>query len=165
LDTLINRIWPQCTADNLAAINTYTRLADQRAKLMGLYPRDPVAQIGIVTGTGPKEPEGIEIRFVPGPGQRGKTNDPVPPPKPEPNPYAHAAPDYAKVAIEAPRPRQQTPFGAVHEAPREPQQPHDPFAHLPKMHPPTGRIDNTQGGGDAPSSMWNRSGDPKGWMR
>jgi hypothetical protein len=159
LDSLINRIWPQCTADNLAAINTYTRLADARAKLMGLYPRDPV-QIGINTGsTGPSEPDGIQINFV-SPSHKMKSVFDMAANLP-PNPYDGAAPNYATPAIEKPRARTETPFGSIVEEPRANP---DPHAHLPKWHSPDS-VDNTKpAGGAAPPSLWDR-GDPKGWMR
>ena len=77
LDTLINRIWPQCTADNLAAINTFTRLADLRAKLCGLYPRDPTQAVQVASVLLPTNETRLKVSTF-GWWCRGKTAKKIP---------------------------------------------------------------------------------------
>jgi hypothetical protein len=65
-----------------------------------------------------------------------------------PSPYQDAQPDYNKPAIEPPRPRQRTEFGAIQEAPR------------PRHHP-----DYTSQTGEQPPSAFGPRGGPTSWMK
>jgi hypothetical protein len=177
LDTLINRIWEQCTADNLAAINTYTRLADQRAKLMGLYPRE--GHTAQVVNAVKDDQINQLIRFVT-PGQNGGPDQIIDMTAQQPNPYPpDAKPDLELKSIEGPRARQEPPFGSILEEPRKPHpfDPQPPARPEPMVDPyghvvrgvPDGRffIDNRGpvGNPNPPSAFGPRGGGKNSWMK
>ena len=96
LDSLQSEIWANCVEGDLAAINTFLRVQDQRCRLLGLYPKDgAMVQVGIAN----KDAEDIEIRFV-YPSAKPEPVDLTP----LPNAYANVQPDLSRPQIEKPRP-------------------------------------------------------------
>jgi hypothetical protein len=73
----------------------------------------PPPALLIENNTGTEE---IQIRFFPGPGNKPEPVDITPP---APDPYANQQPDPSLPQIEPPRERTRTPFGAIHEEPRQ----------------------------------------------
>ena len=105
LDALQSAIYPDASDGDLAAQAMYLRIADQRAKLLGLYPKEPQVNFNLPAGD---QPEMLQINFV----VPTKRNEPPPLDViPTPSPYANAEPDLSRPALEPPRPRQQTPYG------------------------------------------------------
>jgi hypothetical protein len=105
LDTLQSAIYANAIEGDLSAQAMYLRIADQRAKLLGLYPKEPTVNLNPPAS----EPlEGLRIEFV------------VPGRKEEPPPVdvtPRGPPDYSVKALEPPPRRVETPFGVV-ERPR-----------------------------------------------
>jgi hypothetical protein len=110
LDVLQSEIWENATNGDLSAIAAYLKIADMRARLCGLYPRDGHPSLLLNVGSDTPGMPGINVSFV------------LPSPKPEPpapiDVTPAAKPDYSLPAIEGPRPRARTPFGAMWEQPK-----------------------------------------------
>jgi hypothetical protein len=170
---IINRLWAEATADNLAVVNSLSRWIDTKARLMGLYPREGHT-VQVVNAINAKDEIRRTIRFVL-PGQNGGPDRELDMSALPPNPYDGMAPNPDAVALEGPRPRSTTPFGSVVEEPRKPhpfdQQPQppraeptvDPYGHLDtRGMPPDGRHFLNRGSLDGPQ---HGPPDPKGWMK
>ena len=106
LDILQTSIFVDASQGDLAAQAMYLRLADHRARLLGLYPKEPQVHLN-VGGDGPSE---FKINFV------------LPPPREEVSPpppvdvTPQGPPDYSRPATPPPQ-RARTPFGALWEQP------------------------------------------------
>src|SRR6516164_7083460 len=61
LDALQSAIYPDASDGDLAAQAMYLRIADQRAKLLGLYPKEPQVNFNLPAGD---QPEMLQINFV-----------------------------------------------------------------------------------------------------
>ena len=104
LDTLQSAIYADAIDGDLSAQAMYLRIADQRAKLLGLYPKEPTVNLNVPAS----EPlEGLRIEFV----MPGRKEEPLP----IDHPYANEKPDLSRPALEPPRPRDVTPTGAIYE--------------------------------------------------
>jgi hypothetical protein len=110
LDTLQSAIYANAIEGNLSAQAMYLRIADQRARLLGLYPKEPQVNFNLPAGD---QPDFLQINFVT--PSRKEPADVTPEP---PSPYQDAKPDYDRPAIEGPRPRR-TDYGVIVEAPRQ----------------------------------------------
>jgi transposase-like protein len=108
LDTLQCAIYANAVEGDLSAQAMYLRIADQRARLLGLYPRDgqPSVLLNLGRDGEPVQPS-IAVSFV------------LPSPKAEQPPVdvtpqaPQGPPDYSRPALPKPPERQQTPFGIV----------------------------------------------------
>ena len=111
LDQLQTAIYTDALQGDLSSQQMYLRIADQRARLLGLYPKEPQLAMSLNAANN-EQLEAMRIEFVlPEPRE----------PRPEPaNPYQNAAPDPTRPQIEPPRPRYQTGTGAIWEPPRKP---------------------------------------------
>jgi hypothetical protein len=104
LDDLQSTCYQSAHHGDLGAIHMMLRIQDQRCRLLGLYPKEPTVNLNMVG-----EPQPLQVTFV------------VPSPKAEPPAPLDVSPavqpDYSLPAIEGPRPRARTPFGAMWEQP------------------------------------------------
>jgi transposase-like protein len=101
LDTLQSAIYANAIKGDLNAQAMYLRIADQRAKLLGLYPKEPQVNFNLPAGD---QPDFLQINFV------------VPSRKEKPPPVdvtPQGSPDYSVKALEPPPRRVETPFGIV----------------------------------------------------
>jgi transposase-like protein len=103
LDTLQSAIYADAIDGDLSAQAMYLRIADQRAKLLGLYPKEPTVYLNPPAS----EPlEGLRIEFV------------IPGRKEEPPPIdvtPKGPPDYSKPALPLPPERRRGPLGWLEE--------------------------------------------------
>jgi hypothetical protein len=111
LDDLQSSIYQAAHDGDLGAVGMFLRLQDQRARLLGLYPKQdgtPSMLLNVNQNGQPSE-QSINVTFV------------VPSAKEIPPPIdvtPEAKPNYDLPAIEPPRPRARTPFGAMWEQPK-----------------------------------------------
>ena len=108
LDDLQSGIYADAIEGDPVSIRLYLDIADRRAKLLGLYPKEPQVHLSIPVAD---QPDRMRIEFVlpdkPQPASVGVT-------PPQPTGYAADAPaDYSKPALPAPPERVQTEFGIV----------------------------------------------------
>jgi hypothetical protein len=104
LDILQTSIFVDASQGDLAAQAMYLRLADHRAKLPGLYPKEPQVNLNIGDGDGSG---GFKINFCLPPPRQPDAADVT----------AHGPPDYSRPALPPPPARARTPFGALWEEP------------------------------------------------
>jgi transposase-like protein len=98
LDQLQTAIYADALEGDLSSQQMYLRIADQRARLLGLYPKEPQVHFNIGDGKPEAEPV-MRIEFV---------LPDKPPPEPvdaTPVPYANQPADLSRPAIEAPTAR------------------------------------------------------------
>ena len=138
LDDLQSGIYVDAVEGDPVSIRLYLDIRDRRAKLLGLYPKEPQVHFNI---PGTDQPELIRIEFVlpdkPPPASVGVT-------PPQPTGYAADAPaDYSKPALPAPPERIKTEFGIVEHR---------------------GPTYQDQMGGSDPPSAFDRGG-PRDWMK
>jgi transposase-like protein len=112
LDTLQSAIYANAIEGDLSAQAMYLRIADQRAKLLGLYPKEPQVHFNPRAGD---QPEMLQINFV-----VPSRNEGPPPVDVTPQPQ----PDYSRPALPPPPERQRGPLGWLDEA-RNPPKPTD----------------------------------------
>jgi hypothetical protein len=113
LDTLQSAIYANAVRGDLSAQAMYLRIADQRARLLGLYPKEPQVNFNLPAGD---QPEMLQINFV---VPSRKEEPPIIDTEPSAYP-SDAKPDYGRPALEPPRPRQRTDFGIVEQPRSEP---------------------------------------------
>ena len=102
LDQLQTTIYADALQGDLRAQQMYLRIADQRARLLGLYPKEPQVHFDLPASDQPETT--LLINFV------------VPSRKEEPPPVdvtPQGPPDYSVKALERPPRRVETPFGIV----------------------------------------------------
>jgi hypothetical protein len=120
LDTLQSAIYAKAVGGDLSAQAMYLRIADQRAKLLGLYPKEPQVNFNLPAGD---QPDFLQINFVVPSRKQG------PPPvdvTPVDAPTAQGPPDYSRPALPAPPERRRGPLGWLEEKPaRNPPKPTD----------------------------------------
>ena len=108
LDILQTSIFVDASQGDLAAQAMYLRLADHRAKLLGLYPKEPQVNFNVGADGGGGE---FKIRFcLPEPRREPGTAPPV-------DVTPSGPPDYSLPALPKPPARARTPFGALWEEP------------------------------------------------
>jgi transposase-like protein len=88
LDQLQTAIYADALQGDLSSQQMYLRIADQRARLLGLYPKEPQVNLNIA----PDQPETLRIEFV--------LPDAPPPSLVDVTP--ESKPDYSKPALPAP---------------------------------------------------------------
>src|SRR6516164_2061725 len=108
LDDLQSGIYVNALGGDPVSIRLYLDISDRRAKLLGLYPKEPQVHLNIPVAD---QPDRMRIEFVlpdkPPPASVGVTPA-------QPTGYAaNAAPDYSKPALPAPPERVKTEFGIV----------------------------------------------------
>src|SRR6516225_10180111 len=105
LDALQSAIYANAIEGDLSAQAMYLRIADQRAKLLGLYPKEPQVNFNLPAGD---QPDFLQINFV------------VPSRKEEPPPVdvtPQGPPDYSRPALSPPPERKRRPLGWLEEKP------------------------------------------------
>src|SRR6516225_3421427 len=103
LDQLQTTIYADALQGDLRAQQMYLRIADQRARLLGLYPKEPQVHFNPPAGD---QPEVMRIEFV----LPSEPVDVTPP-------ASRGPPDCSRPALPPPPERQQRPFG-LFEPPR-----------------------------------------------
>jgi hypothetical protein len=101
LDRVQRGVYPKACQGDVQAVYAYLTLANQRARLLGLYPPPNTNVAFIAANNGERPP--IQIEFVTPSGRR--TLEDEPPRDVSPAPYADAKPDLSKPAL--PKPTQQ----------------------------------------------------------
>ena len=98
LDKVQAAVYPKALQGDVQAVYAYLTLANQRARLLGLYP-PPNQNIAFIAANNSERPP-IAIEFVT-PAKRDPFNDE--PRDATPAPYEGAKPDYSRPALEPPK--------------------------------------------------------------
>ena len=104
LDQLQTAIYADALQGNLSSQQPYLRIADHRARLLGLYPKEPQVHLNI--GDGEKPETTINVRFVLPPARQ---EEPAPPTDVTPE----RPPGYSLPALPKPPPRRQGPMDEI----------------------------------------------------
>jgi hypothetical protein len=105
LDQLQTAIYADALQGDLSSQQMYLRIADQRARLLGLYPKEPQVNFSLPAAD---QPDFLQINFV------------VPSRKQEPPPVdvtPQGPPDYSRPALPPPPERKRGPLGWLEEKP------------------------------------------------
>jgi len=113
LDQLQTAIYTDALQGDLSSQQMYLRIADQRARLLGLYPKEPQLAMSLNAANN-EQLEAMRIEFV-----LPEPPEPVDVTPPQPTAYPpDAQPDLSRPAIEPQPPRVRIATGAVFEEPR-----------------------------------------------
>jgi hypothetical protein len=113
LDQLQTAIYADALQGDLSSQQMYLRIADQRARLLGLYPKEPQLAMSLNAANN-EQLEAMRIEFV-----LPEPPEPVDVTPPQPTAYPpDAQPDLSRPAIEPQPPRVRIATGAVFEEPR-----------------------------------------------
>jgi hypothetical protein len=105
LDILQASIFVDASEGDISAQQMYLKIADHRAKLLGLYGREQQLHLNVGGGEG-----GFKINFCLPPPREKEASPPL-------DVTAHGAANYDLPALPSPPARTRTPFGALWEEP------------------------------------------------